>query len=333
MKINAAIRAAVAQLHLDAGEGRTDAELSAFITRELEAVIAGAYWKKYPQLKARMLVPPEPGIPAGAETVKYNVYDRFGVAKLIASYADDLPRVDIVKDEVRSPIRSFGDAYGYNVDELLAAALASQYPNGGIGQPLDQAKANAARMAFEEKIDRVLANGDSAAGLVGLLNITNALSYAIANGAANAAPGWTTGAGKTPLEILKDLHGLFEYVVDQTNGVHRPTRFVLPELKYGIIATTPLQAGSDTTILEFFLRNHQGVDVQPWYKLKGAGAGGLDRIIAYTPDPELLSAVVNQEFTQYPPQARNLELVVPCKGKCGGVICKFPLSVAYADGA
>lgn len=326
--MNQAIRQTVAAMHIDAAGGRADAELTAFISRELEAVISGAYWKKYPQLIARTLVPPEPGIPPGAETVKYNIYDRFGVAKLIASYSDDLPRVDIIKDEVRSPIRSFGDAYGYNVDELLAAAMAAQYPNGGLGQPLDAAKANAARTAFEEKIDRVLANGDSANGLVGILNIPNALSYTIPNGA-SASPLWSS---KTGLEILADINGMRQFVIDSTNGVHRPTRLVLPIKQYGKIANTPLQTGSDTTILEYYKANNPDVEVMPWYKLKGAGSGATDRALFYLPDADLISAVVNQDFTQYPPQPRNLELVVPCKGKCGGVICKFPLSVAYGDG-
>jgi hypothetical protein len=300
---------------------RQDAELTAFVPRELEAIIAGAYRKLYPDLMGRSLVPPQDGIPAFAETVKYNIYDRFGVAKLISAYGDDLPRADIVKDEVRSPIRSFGDAYGYNVDELLASEA---------GQlPLDAEKANAARMAYEEKIDRIIANGDSAAKLVGLLNIANALSYTVPNDGTGSTKTWST---KTPDQILRDLHGLYQFMRDQTNGVHTMRRIVLPLTQYGLIATTARSSTSDTTILQYFLANHPGVEVLPWYKLKAAGAAATDRMLGYIPDSQYISFVENQPYTQYPPQARNLELVVPCKGKSGGVICKYPFTVAYGDG-
>jgi hypothetical protein len=269
----------------------------------------------------RTLVPLQDGIPAWAETVKYNIYDRFGVAKLISAYGDDLPRADIVKDEVRSPIRSFGDAYGFNVDELMASEA---------GQlPLDAEKANAARMAYEEKIDRVIANGDSAAKLSGLLNITNALSL---RGAPDGTGRHGTWATKTPDEILLDLNNFYQYMIDQTNGVHRMRRIVLPLTQYGIAPTRPRSPNSDTTILSSSSNNHPGVEVLSWYKLKAAGAAGADRMVGYIPDSQFISFVENQPYTQYPPQAKNLELVVPCKGKSGGVICKYPFTVAYGDG-
>lgn len=303
--------------------GRQDADLTAFVPRELEAVIAGAYRRQYPELMGRTLVPPQDGIPSWAETVKYNIYDRMGVAKLIAAYGDDLPRADIVKDEVRSPIRSFGDAYGFNVDELMAAE---------VGQlPLDAEKANAARMAYEEKIDRVIANGDSAAKLVGLLNIANALSFTVPNGASGTAT-WGGATPKSTAEILDDMHAFYQYMRDQTNGVHVMRRIVLPLTQYGLINTTARSQQSDLTILQYFERNHPGVEVLPWYKLKGAGAAGADRMLGYIPDSQFISFVENQPYTQYPPQAKNLELVINCKGKSGGVICKYPFTVAYADG-
>lgn len=302
-------------------DGRQDADLTGFIPRELEAIIAGAYRREYPELMGRQLVPVQEGIPAWAETVKYNIYDRFGLAKLIAAYADDLPRADIVKDEVRSPIRSFGVAFGYNVDEMLAAEA---------GQlPLDAEKANAARMAYEEKIDRIIANGDSAANLVGLLNVPNALSYTVPNDGTGTTKTWST---KTPDLILRDLHGFYQFMKDQTNDVHTMKRIVLPVTQFGLANTTPRSANSDLTVLEYFLRNHPGTEVLSWYKLKGAGAAATDRMVGYIPDSKFISFVENQPYTQYPPQAKNLELVVPTKGKSGGVICKYPFTIAYGDG-
>lgn len=300
---------------------RSDAELTAFVPRELEAIIAGAYRVLYKALKARSFIPLQEGIPAFAQTVKYNIYDRFGIAALIASYADDLPRADIVKDEVRSPIRAFGDSYGYNVEELMASEA---------GQlPLEPEKANAARMAYEEKLDRVAANGDSANGLVGLLNIPNALSFTFAADGTGSSKVWTT---KTTDQVLRDMNAFYQFMRDQTGDVHSMRRIILPIAQDNYINTTPRSSNSDKTIKQFFLEAHPDVEVVSWYKLKGAGAAATDRMVGYIPDSQFISLVENMPFTQFPPQARNLELVVPCMGKSGGVVCKYPLTVQYGDG-
>ena len=37
-------------------------------------------------------------------------------------------------------------------------------------------------------------------------------------------------------------------------------------------------------------------------------------------------------FTQYPPQERGLEFVVPCESRYGGIITYYPLSLAIGYG-
>jgi hypothetical protein len=326
MKITQFQKDAAAQVRLMIGAqlqamGRQDAELTAFVPRELEAIIAGAYRKLYPELMGRSLVPLQDGIPAWAETVKYNIYDRFGVAKLISAYGDDLPRADIVKDEVRSPIRSFGDAYGFNVDELMASEA---------GQlPLDAEKANAARMAYEEKIDRIVANGDSAAKLVGLLNITNALAFVVPNGGAGHHDvGDPEDHRRDPPrpEQLLPVHDR----PDERRAPHAPDRAAAHAVRAH--RQHAALAESDTTILQYLPEQPPRRRGAELVQAEGRGAAGADRMVGYIPDSQFISFVENQPYTQYPPQAKNLELVVNCKGKSGGVICKYPFTVAYADG-
>lgn len=301
---------------------RNDAELTAFIPRELEGIIEGVFKRIYATLKARTLVPPIQGLKATDQTIKYNVYDRKGVSQIITSYADDLPRADIIKDEIRSAVRAIGQAYGYNVDELMASAL-------GLVS-LDAEKGEACRMSYEEKVDRIISNGDSANGLVGLLNLPNALSFTFAADGTGSSKLWST---KTPDQILRDLNAFYQFMVDQTNDVHRMTRMVLPVTQFGLIENTPRSSNSDKTILDYFLSTHKNVEVLSWYKLKNAGAGGtIDRMVGFIPDPMFIGYAEPMPFTQYAPQARNLELVVPTMGKTGGVICKYPFTVEYGDG-
>lgn len=299
---------------------KNDAE-SAFFERELEHVKSRTYDKQYPEFKARKLIPISYETPPGAKTITYQTFDRVGVAKILSSYADDLPRADVKGAEHSSPVKTIGDAYGYNLDEIEAAMMA--------GSPLEQRKANAARFACEAQLDSIAAVGNADHGLQGLLAIANALSYTVANGAA----GTKTWATKTNAEKLADLTGIVSYMLAQTKGVEIPDTILLPEEQHSDIAQAQLSSGVAETVLSFFLRTNPYIkQVLPWAKLAGAGANATNRMACYKRDPDKLTLEIPLEFEQRPAQERNLEMVVPCRMKTGGVICYYPLSVSYGDG-
>ena len=300
--------------NMDAGE-------SAFTTRELEHIRSKVYEKEYPELLARTYIPVDNTVPSGAKTVTYKFYDRVGVAKIIASYADDLPRADVFAKEYTARIRGVGESYGFDLEDIRAAQMAKV--------PLQQMKANAAKEAIELKIDQIAQVGDASFGLIGMLNQPNASVYTIPAGVS----GFTDWARKTPDEIVADLNGVVNFVYDSTNGVEQDDQILLPLKQYAYIASTRMGDGSDTTILDFFLEANPFIkNVSPWHILKGAGSAGADRMVSYKRDPDRLQLVISQEFEQLPPQARNLEIVVPCHARCGGVALYRPLSMAYADG-
>lgn len=301
-----------------------DAAESIFFERELESVKSKTYDKKYPILRAREFIPTSTEEDPGAETVKYEQYDSVGIAKIISSYADDLPSSDVKAKEFRSPIRSLASSFKYNIQELRAAKMA--------GKPLDAKKAAAAAKAIEELHELLASTGDSAYGLLGLLNQPNATLYTLPNGVSNAAPGWFTGVGKSAAEILEDMNAIVRKVVTDTKGVEQPNMLLLPIKHYSYVSTTPRSTTSDTTILEFFLKNNQGVKVESWYRLTGAGSGGLDRMVAYVRDEDHLQYVVPKEMEMFPPQERNMAFVINCHARSGGVITFYPLSIAYGDG-
>jgi hypothetical protein len=107
----------------------------------------------------------------------------------------------------------------------------------------------------------------------------------------------------------------------------------LPYNVYGDLASRPRSSTSDTTILEFFLKNNpwiKNVEVIP--EAQGAGAGGTDLCIVYKKDPDKLTLEIPQPFEQFPPQAEGLEFVTACHSRCGGVIIYYPLSICKAEG-
>jgi hypothetical protein len=300
---------------------RLDAAENFFFERELESVKARSYDVKYPELKARTLIPVDNSEDPAADTVKYEQYDRVGVAKFVSSYSTDFPRVDVKGKEFRSAIKSIGDSFGYSVMEIRKAKMANK--------PLEQRKANAARKAVEEQLDTVAAIGNDENGLLGLLNQPNALGHTIAAGVSTD----TEWSEKTPDEIIKDFTDIVNYMRDQTKGVEAPDTVLIPDAQYGIIATTPRSALSDTTILDFILKTNPWIrSIEPWFKLKGAGALGVDRMVAYKRDPDALQLIIPQEFEQFPPEQKGMEFEVVCHMRTGGVVAYYPLSICYGDG-
>lgn len=298
-----------------------DAAENAFFSRALELVKSRTYDRKYPNLRSREFVPLDPEIDNAIETIRLRSYTQVGVAKLLASYSEDLPRADVKANEETFSVRGLGASYGYNLQEIRAAAKA--------GVALDAKKAAAARRAIEVQIDRILALGDTATGLKGLLNQTNALTYTVPADGTGASALWTA---KTPALIVRDMVGICEYIIAQTNEIEAPNMLLLPRAQYTLIRTTRFDVSSDKTILQWFQATYPSVMVDTWYRMKGAGSGATDRMMAYTMSPDHLQGSVPQEFEQLPVQERGLEFVVPCHARIGGVQAYYPMAIAYGDG-
>jgi hypothetical protein len=99
-----------------------DSDETFFFQRELEHVKAQVFEKDYPALKGLMLIPQSSEAGEGAESIVYREFDRTGIAKVIANYADDIPRADVTGKENISPVRTVASSFGYSVQDIRAAA-------------------------------------------------------------------------------------------------------------------------------------------------------------------------------------------------------------------
>lgn len=303
-----------ASYNMDANEG-------VIFARQLEYIESRAYEVKYPTLKGRELFPVDYSVPTGAESYTYRMYDHQGAFNLITNYSDDFRRVNVTGVEVTGKIHSFGAAVEYSVQDVRAAAMA--------GIPLQDHEVRAARRAAEQKLDDIILNGEAAGNLYGIMTHPNIPQAAVPNGAGGTA----TWATKTADEILFDLNDIVSDMIDLTKGVEAPTDLILPIAQYELINNTARSTTSDTTILEFFLRNNAHITtVTPWYKLKGAGTGSTDVMIAYRKDPEVIETVIPQEFEMFPAQPKNMSFNIPCHARYGGVRVRYPLAMSIRRG-
>jgi hypothetical protein len=303
---------------------RLDANESLWFGRQLEYVKAATYDTKYAALRATELIPVSTEAGPGAQKIIYRSYDAVGMAKIIADYADDLPRSDVKGIEYSANIRSLGSAYGYNINEIRAAMMA--------GVPLEQRKANAARRAIDQLVNSIAFNGDSAYGLYGLLNNPNITTGTVASdGSGTPATLWS---GKTPDQIIRDFNAAVAAMRVLTKDVEMPDTALFSIANYNYIASTPRATVAETTILQWLQRSNPGITRwEAVIELTGVGAGGTsDGFVLYRRDPDHLTLEIPQPFEQFPPQARNLEFVVDCHARIGGVIVYYPLSVTLMKG-
>lgn len=312
-----------------------DAAETIFFTRELEHRKAKSYDILRAPLTAFELIPVSTEISSGAETMAYEQYDMTGVARIIANYADDLPRADVKAKEFISKIKSIGASFGYSLQEVRAAMMA--------GKPLVQRKANAAVRTHRELWNRIAFYGDSVNELPGLLTNPNIPSSAALT--KEAVVKWTAklglASGLGGRYILDDLNMLANTMVGATNGVEKPDTIALPIDEYSLIASTPWNVGgTDTTILSFFLANNPYIkSVVSLNEITKAqmNANGLTTFnggvaMAYRKSSDVLEFQMPQFYETLPVQERNLEFVTPCHSRVGGTTVYYPFAIRFMDG-
>ena len=302
--------------------GHMDASASVFLARELQYVRRQVLDVPKAPLEAFQVFPVQTDVPAGAETAYQRVYDSVGVAKIISNYADDLPRADVVAEEIPVKLRDVGAAYGYNVSEIRSAQFA--------GINLSTMKARAVRRSIDEKLNNIAWKGDAEHKIIGFLDNPNITEETLA---ADGTSSSTTFASKTVAQIIRDVNQVIEAIPNATNQIEQADTVLLAPTAYNHIATTPRSDNSDLTILEFLRRTHP--EIRRWLKigaLKGAGTGNTDLIIAGHFEPDYVKFEIPERYRQLPVEMRNLEYVINCMSRVVGVTVTLPLAFAKAQG-
>lgn len=301
---------------------RLDAGETAFFKRQLEYVKSETYDVKYKNLMAKMLFPVSTEAPSGSQTIIYRSFTKVGVAKIIADYANDFPRVDIYGEERIARVRGVGDSYGYSIVEIRRAQRA--------GVNLNQRRADAAKEAIEQFVDNIGWNGDSDYNLQGFIGYPGVTEYTVPSDGTGLSKLWST---KTPDQIVRDITGLISAIITTTNDKERPDTLMVATAPYLILANTRMTDGDSKTILTFIKENNPFIkEIVMVNELTGAGAGSTNRMYAYTRSPKHITFEIPQQFEQFTEQQKGMEFVIPCHEETGGIIIYYPLSVAFGDG-
>lgn len=309
---------ALTQVALAAGSTgramREDAPI--FFAQQLNFVRTRLYERRTPAMRWMDVIPVSTDVPEWAETVTQRSFDAVGMAKIISNYADDLPRADVLASETLVKVKDIGDSYGYNVAEMRASEA--------TGAQLDVRKAAAARKAIDVKIAQLAMIGEPVYGLFGLLNHPNIGTTTGLNG------DWDNPA-TTGDEILSDLEVIAAAVPGQSKGIHRTTMMAMADTDHNQLSQKFVADSGGRTVLAVFRANHPEITLVPVVEYRGAGAGGTNVVIAAERDQENYTFEMVMPFNQLPAQARNLEFVVPCLARAGGVTVTYPLALTRAE--
>ena len=291
-----------------------------FYISQLAQLEPKIYEAKYTNINFAELIPVDTNYPEWADSWDYISYDAVTLGKFIGSSADDLPKVGLQANKSSVPIGYAGNSYDYSLDELRKSQQ--------LRIPIDATKGRMAFRGAQEHTQIVAYFGDAARKMGGLFNNAN---LALDNSTTN----WTTATGQ---QIIDDMNGLFIKVWDDSANVHVPNTLVLDSTRYAQISSRRMDSGTDTTILEFFMANNlytsltgQRPRVVPRLQLKGAGSGGVDRMMAYELNDENLSMVNPIPWRALAPQMKGLSIEVPAEYKISGVEFRYPFSGAYRD--
>jgi len=306
---------------------RLDAGESIFMERQLEAVEPRLYQVKRRELKARSLIDVSNVDGPGASTIVYYMYDKTGMAKIIANPGDDLPRADVNAKRYTANVHNLASSFGYSTKDLRNAQFS--------GVPLEMQKVDAVRRSVHEKENEIAFLGDADYGIVGFLYHPNIPDMQVA-AAAGGGFSRVWGVDKTPLEVVADIAALVTNIEATTNQIHMGDTLLLPIDKLRYLATTPMSSTyPEYTILKYIKDPDNGfgiTKVEALPELTGIGTGTTNKMVLFESDPEIVELRIPMEMQMLPPQARNLEFLVPVECEIAGVVVRYPMACHFAYG-
>lgn len=305
---------------------RNDAGETAFLERQLELIEAQTYAYRLRDLKYRMLFPIN-NEGQGAREIGYDMYRGTGVAKIIASGSDDLPRADVFVTRELARVRTLGIFIDYTTQELRHAIFARV--------PLDAMRGAAARRGMDEALNSIAWFGDTNYNLQGLLSNPN-VPQVEANAPASGSNRTWKGGDKTPAEVIKDISDARSRIIALSKQTHFPDTLLVPQEQFDYLITTPISSSFPNRSIMSWITdpdNRFGFTlIEPCIELKGSGPGGSDEMVLFERSPDVLTFRIPLELRPLPPEVRNLSYKINMEAECAGMTIRYPLAISRVHG-
>lgn len=154
-----------------------------------------------------------------------------------------------------------------------------------IGRNLESLLTDGLRLHYDKHMEINVYRGFEPFGTTGLINNPNVT----ATGVKATASGKTKFKDKTPNEILDDINSAISdgWEAAEHDNSAIPNHIIMPYEQFEYIQTQRVSEFSDTTIMDFLMKNNVAklnggeLIIGGTNFCKGAGAGGTDRMVCY----------------------------------------------------
>lgn len=225
-----------------------------------------------------------------------------------------------------NPLALWGMQLGWTLPELASAEK--------LGRPVDKQKYDGMMLKYNMDIDEQVYIGDAGMGVEGLLNSSKVTASNVANGA-GGSPLW---ANKSPKEILDDVNKLLNDAWAASGFAVCPSKVLLPPLQFSSLATRFVSDAGTMSILQYVKENSvcmnvngRPLDIQPVKWAVNRGAGGTNRMAAYSQEQDRVRFPL-VPLQRTPVEFRDLRQLTTYFGRLGVTEFVYPETVAYADG-
>lgn len=276
------------------------------------------YRDKFQQLRALDFVPMLDA-PVQQTSTGYigEFLTKVGTAQLITEVSGDVPLVTVAGKPFTGRVATYGAAGAWSQLDIFRASI------GLVNIPVETQRA--ARESVETMTDVLVSLGNADAGIPGFLKHPDVDVVPLSAG------NWAT---RTYEQVLVDAHawiGAIHARVGYIESSIPDTVLFAPAVKFTLmgIRNTFGVAVWDTLIRE--LRELHGITVDVWSRCSTASSTGGARAVAYRRDPKCLGAMVPMVYTEFAPQERGFQVLIPAMASSGGTVVIEPYSVTYAD--
>jgi len=302
-----------------------------FVIEQGRNIESKVYELKYPDFNYAQHVPV---VTEGAEWATGTTFfstDTVGKAEWLNGSSTDMPFNELLRNKYGRDFYMFGSGWEWNLEEVNQAKLS--------GIDIGVQKPKGARRTVEQFTYNVAITGSTEKNWTGLINSAEVSRVTIAADGTGSSTLW---ANKTAAQRYRDMNDLLSGVQTATNEVEYASALRLTPKAFRQLGSTSTGQGDGTlTQLEFFRKNNvytaqtgQELDIKPLRSLVGAGLGGLDRMMVYRRDEEVVRFHLPMPFKMLMPRQKSLMgFEAGGVSRTGGTEWRLPSAAAYGDGS
>lgn len=300
-----------------------------FLVQQTTYIEAEVYRIQYPDILYPQLVPIDTSASEWAKSVTYFSVDKVGNADWYNGYASDMRLADINREKFEQGIEMAAIGYRYTLEEIGQAMMVP-------GLNLTAERAEAARRAYEEFMDRVARTGDSRKGFTGLFNNANVTQTTAAATGTGSSTLW---ANKTADQMITDVQSALTGVYEGSLTVEMADTVLLPIANMQLLANTrvPNTFGNALDYLAkynlYTFTTGAPLKIMGILNLDTAGVNSSARMVAYRRDPRVVKLHVPMVHRFLPVfQTGPITFDIPGIFRLGSVEIRRPGAFRYIDG-